>query len=629
VPDVVDESSAPGSPASRRAHFLLIWLLRVAGLGVAVWATVYGLRLRNDLWTWSTPIRFTGDIGNAIGQGNAVLDEAARLAVAEGQPAATRASDGQISAGYLLRGFVRHYDTVVQQSRDYQYNLDYTPARLLVMSFWARYVRRVDPRGNHFAGEDARPLLRFNTGCEIAAALFMFLLVRHWVRRGQRAPREWAWVLGLIAALVSWFNPSTLADAHIWPQWDVWIVPFYLAAMYFASTQWWFAAGMSLAIGAMFKGQLMMVAPVLALWPLFAGRWSAAIRIVIGFLFAAAMQASPWLARNPLAWAWIGSVLLASVVLVFVGRYRAGKFRPARRVWPLWSVIPIIALVVRPIGLSNPAGLALGAAVAFTPWMARHLTRRGSAVWLATIMTACICMSAWAFAGSWSWLSVGFEYPTRHFLRMENGGSSNLPALLGERYQWQIDDLAGHLEHWDITIKALLISIYAAALILCAVGAALHGRRNDPRILISLTAPWVLMFTILPQMHERYLMWGAALCGVAVASSLGMSLMHLVVIGLSTISISHGLLSRNPIFSLPTFRFLNGTHPGIAWMLLLAAATYQYMALLPRRRESLKPKMASSDSPIDFRADRSYAWDHANKASEAVGPAGAIPADSK
>ena len=28
----------------------------------------------------------------------------------------------------------------------------------------------------------------------------------------------------------AWLEPSLILDAHAWPQWDVWILPFYLFA---------------------------------------------------------------------------------------------------------------------------------------------------------------------------------------------------------------------------------------------------------------------------------------------------------------------------------------------------------------------------------------------------------------
>src|SRR5262249_10505380 len=43
------------------------------------------------------------------------------------------------------------------------------------------------------------------------------------------------WACGLVAALLVWFNPMNLLDSHIWPQWDIWIIPVFLTAALFAS----------------------------------------------------------------------------------------------------------------------------------------------------------------------------------------------------------------------------------------------------------------------------------------------------------------------------------------------------------------------------------------------------------
>ena len=53
-----------------------------------------------------------------------------------------------------------------------------------------------------------------------------------------------------------------ILDAHGWPQWDVWILPFYLFAALAALKNRWFWCGCLLALGAMLKGQLLFVAPL-------------------------------------------------------------------------------------------------------------------------------------------------------------------------------------------------------------------------------------------------------------------------------------------------------------------------------------------------------------------------------
>src|SRR5436309_2468026 len=83
-------------------------------------------------------------------------------------------------------------------------------------------------------------LLSVNLFCELLSALAIFLLVRIWVHRASgatgsrflhRLPAEnRAWICGLAAAGAVWLEPSMILDAHGWPQWDVWILPFYLFA---------------------------------------------------------------------------------------------------------------------------------------------------------------------------------------------------------------------------------------------------------------------------------------------------------------------------------------------------------------------------------------------------------------
>jgi hypothetical protein len=350
---------------------------------------------------------------------------------------------------------------------------------------------------------------------------------------------------------------------------------------------------------------------------------------VLGFLFAGALCASPWLVSTQHAWEWIGWILLLAIVLVMFGLCRGKTWPPRRRLWPIWGGIFIIAFVVRPFGLSNLYALALGLAIAATPWLARHLKLSGTITWLATIITACIFLSAFSFNGTWTWYSVGFEFPTRHFLRMANGGSCNIAAILGDRYNWQIDDVVFQIGHFDVPMKTFLVAVYSVTLVLCAIGASLHYRRNDPRVLIALTAPWVLMFAILPQMHERYLMWGAAMCGVGLAASLGMGLMDLVITGISIAMVGHDLLRRDPDFASTPFQVFTGMQVGIGWMVALAAAVYLFVALVPARRIVRRPKKALGVSPIDFRRDRSYPQHHANQASETVGPSGPVPAHSE
>src|SRR5438046_5708411 len=167
-----------------------------------------------------------------------------------------------------------------------------------------------------------------NLLCELISAAAIFLLVRLWVRGSSSATQspflralslqQRASICGLAAASVAWLEPSLILDAHGWPQWDVWILPFYLFAALAALKNRWFWCGCLLALGAMLKGQLLFVAPFFVLWPLWQKRWTRALRVLAGFTATAALIVSPWLLRSSTA--WIAVLTVGASSLFFVGR---------------------------------------------------------------------------------------------------------------------------------------------------------------------------------------------------------------------------------------------------------------------------------------------------------------------
>jgi uncharacterized membrane protein len=196
---------------------------------------------------------------------------------------ARRLSPDNASANSLMgfwRGYLALYDRVKHKAYNKDYGLDYPPLRLLAISIWAREVR------NQFPGVDdghpklVNPLLKINLLCELLSAVAIFFLVRLCGQsrattsdslRGLPLQHR-ASICGLAAAGVAWLEPSMILDAHGWPQWDVWILPFYLFAALAALKNRWLLCGCLLAAGAMFKGQLLLVAPFFILWPLWQKR---------------------------------------------------------------------------------------------------------------------------------------------------------------------------------------------------------------------------------------------------------------------------------------------------------------------------------------------------------------------
>jgi hypothetical protein len=369
------------------------------------------------------------------------------------------------------------------------------------MGIWAREVR------NQFPGVDdghpklVNPLLKINLLCELLSAVAIFFLVRLCLQRQPRAPQSpllrtlpeqhRASICGLAAASVAWLEPSMILDAHGWPQWDAWILPFYLFAALAALKNRWFLCGCLLAAGAMFKGQLLFVTPLFILWPLCQKRWNRSLRFLAGFVATAAMITLPWLLRTPAAWVGLLAVISASSLLLL------HTSLPHRAAW-----------------ISGIAGCATFVIAAFS-------------------------------GGSFAWLRVGFLYGSEHYPYLVISSCYNLPTILS-KLGWSLKDpfYSIHLGSLDLdlTLQWTLRLLYLGGLIACAYGAARQFRDRDPRVLLAITAPWLLMFALLGQMHERYLMWGAVVTAVAMGVSLRLSIIHFIISAASTAMIVHVML---------------------------------------------------------------------------------------
>jgi hypothetical protein len=492
-----------------------------------------GIQLRRWIGESTRHVRYQHDIVNAFYWGSEITKEARRL------------SPDEASANSLTgfgRGYLALYDRVKHKAYNNDYGLDYPPLRLLAMAIWARQVR------NQFPGVDdghpklVNPLLKINLLCELLSAVAIFLLVRLCLERQSRATqsdslrtlalRHRASICGFAAASVAWLEPSMILDAHGWPQWDVWILPFYLFAALAALKNRWFVCGCLLATGAMFKGQLLFVAPFFVLWPLWQKRWNRALRVLAGFISTVALIASPWLLRTPTAW---------------------------------------IALVAV-IGFSSLLSL-------------RHeLPYRGA--WISGI-AGCAAFVIGAFAGgSFAWLRVGFLYGSEHYPYLVISSCYNLPSLLS-KLGWSLKDpfWSVHFGSLDfrLTLQWTLRLLYLGALTVCAYGAARQVRDRDPRILIAITAPWLLMFALLGQMHERYLVWGAVVSAVAFGVSLRLSIIHFIISAASTAMIVHVMLIdkkfQTTLWAIDLLKHIRG----YASVLVLACVGVYLWNTLPRQ----------------------------------------------
>ncbi len=675
VPQI--DSEMPGKPPRMRLpigrnRILARGALLLAMLCIAAVLGHWGHVLRDSLYEAFPMVRHHGDINNAFNQGFRVNMIANELATGEGWIA----TDAPVPWRYVRQAMVKRFDDAYDDAMlrvaenpgtKPNFDFDYVPLRLLVATLWVRDVRQEFPNATNWQDGFAftRFMLHINTALGALTAIAMFLLVRHWVLRRAMAPPQpgpiarmrygvavlkskvWstlpvpplepalsplgvqpptvkAWALGFIAALLVWFEPNILVESHIWPQWDLWIVPFFVLAVWLASVNWWFAAGLSLGIGAMLKGQMLFGAPLLFLWAIFDLRPGALARLMTGFATSFLAIASPWLVQTREA---------AGLLLMSLGA--AGVIVPfywmKRKSW-VFGVISAVAgiAVLTPFIMTrnwNAIGLGLGLVTLILagPWL---LPRRSSGIWATAVGCVAITLAAVYWGGSASWWQIGFGYGTRHYQAMTMGPPNNLAAVLTNSYGWRLydpvvsvdapewivnrfqrdpampppspDDAPPFVQNGQlvVTVKLLTTTIYVVLLTLCAFAAARHARRNDPRFLVAITAPWVIFFAVMVQMHERYLFWAAVIATCGIGVSLGMTLLWGVVSAMSVAMIVNCQLSSDPNTYLryePWFAntLLNinfvfeRAHPGLGWAMVLLACIYLYMAVTSSRKSSL------------------------------------------
>jgi hypothetical protein len=548
-------------------------------------AFILGMALRH--WTWEVcrPMRWEWDRDNAFNWGMRVnLDE--RKSVSD-SPVGTW---GEFWAGYRTV-----YDTEWKSpSRDVIDPLDYTPLRLLTAGLWARSVVIARPTATSPMWSEVRPLLSMNIICTIAAAAGAFVLVRFWILR--QGGRHWrAWVCGAIAAILMWLNPAGILDSHGWPQWDMWCMPFLVWATVCASTGAWFLAGVLIVMGAMLKGQILLIAPVFLIWALLSGWGAPAVRMLVGVFTAAGVLTWIWLVQTNEAWWWVATVLAGGALcragmLIWKRSRRVGIGLAVSSIIVLW---PMLEKSLRSGGTFILL-VMVWAIVALPLLQVRWPTlRRWRGIWAAGLLCIGIWGGACFFGGSMSWFRVGFIFPTNHNQVMSYAASS-LPEILEAQWGWNLQDIMistpfPKLGFDDgITLQWTMRLIYIGFVLICGIFAAIQSRRGSARLLLAVIAPSVLFYALLAQMQERYLVWGALFTACGVAVSMDMLMLHLVVTFVAFVDILRKLCWMDPNYAPAVYRTVGGVEaremPELGWVVLMVALMYVYFACKMDRR---------------------------------------------
>lgn len=533
--DSPDRFVRPGQGRTVLTFFTLLMLAMVVfGLVIS------GLWLRDQVWNWTYPIRFQYDVNNGFRWGV----EANRT------------------------GYFSLYERI-GPAEQAQRRLDYAPLRLGVMTGWV-YSRK-DENGTLLESrqptlEFHRPVLMLNSFMGLTAAIGAFLIAREVIRWKRISNPTWftGTGVGLVVATLVWLNPLVLLNAHAWPQWDIWPMPFFLFAVYACFKRFWLTAGLLLGVGATLKGQILMVAWVFPVYALLLGDWRGAIRLIAGIAGGILFIGLPWILT------------------------RMDPEHPSTRVFDLFQ--------------RKTNGLALGfitVQVLIFGLASRIVFKRYS---LSLVLLA-FASSAWLsmkwFGGTDYWLQAGFGVGTWNYPAMYMGTTSNLPALLST-FGWRnlhepLFEAAGH---W-ITMRTLLLAVFTGLCLICAVGSAVRYRQRDPRAVIGLCLPWLFFYAIPGQIHERYLLYFVTCAPLFLVAGWGWLVLGGMFVLLGFVSTIHTALLSNrvpvsdwssipplpwevvPVQAWGFIRYLvEPTHPGIAWALLmgLAVATWGFLA---------------------------------------------------
>lgn len=356
-----------------------------------------------------------------------------------------------------------------------------------------------------------------------------------------------------------------------------------------------------MGIGAMLQGQQLFVAGVFVMWPVFAGRPVAAFRWISGFALAFSLVASGWMlttrpdvslpARfvNWTAAAWVGGCVSSLALVGLRGSLRG-------RVHGAWFLLPgavaAVTICFPPIAGGDDRAAAIATAAAaglialfwFTTWATKRYLL---ATTLAASLFACIPF----FGASTAWWKIGFLYGAERFPMMTPGPTNNLAAILEYYFDWRrIADVVvtipeGGLWRWPneplpVNIKQVLVALFAAALIASAVAIARQWRRGDRNLLPALVLPWVLFYTLLPQISPRYSVFVAGIGAICIGRSIGLWLLVLLfslVTVMQTMLLmigANGLYGSNrgdALFNGHVGQFLNHFNPGISFAVLVAA----------------------------------------------------------
>ena len=141
----------------------------------------------------------------------------------------------------------------------------------------------------------------------------------------------------------------------------------------------------------------------------------------------------------------------------------------------------------------------------------------------------------------------------------------------------------------DRPMRYLMIGGYVITLVVCGIAMAVHHRRKSPMFFFAMVAPWVLMYALLPQMQNRYLVWACAFSAATASFSLDGFLLYLLLIPISIADTALDMMDyvKNTPTSQKWLPLLTPIFPDMAWGVMLIAGIWLYLAVSPWRGRKL------------------------------------------
>jgi len=181
---------------------------------------------------------------------------------------------------------------------------------------------------------------------------------------------------------------------------------------------------------------------------------------------------------------------------------------------------------------------------------------------------------------------VSFVAGTEKYPMMARNCACNLPAILSSTWDWHLQDRVFANDNGDggMEMKSFLVLCYGVTVVLSAAGAAWHARRRSRWFLVSIVAPWVLMFTLVTQMDGRYLLYAAATSAVFAGMGVGFTFLHLILTAMNFAMMFKFLIKTHSGEWPTATQWLSGIEPGMGWALIVVALVILWGAVMPRRK---------------------------------------------